>query len=66
MSTLENLIPQSLNGLSVEAGAACQNTSAQPDARRLGSMKGYKFVADGHEIDDYDDEITRMFETMTE
>ncbi len=83
MSTLENQILQSLNGLSddslrfildmiqrfvmpAETGAARQSTSAQPDARRLGSMKGQKFIADGHDIDDYDDEIARMFGAMSE
>lgn len=44
-----------------EAKTIQQGTSAQPDVRRLGSMKGQKFIADGHEIDEYDDEIARMF-----
>jgi len=29
--------------------------------RRLGSMKGQKFIADGHDIDEYNGEITRLF-----
>ncbi len=49
-----------------EAGTARQNTSAQPDIRRLGSMKGQKFIADGHDIDDYNDEIARMFGAVPE
>jgi len=31
------------------------------DSRKVGSMKGHKFIADGHEIDDYDDEIAQLF-----
>jgi len=49
-----------------EAGAARQSTSTQPDVRRLGSMKGQKFIANGHDIDDYDDEIARMFGAVSE
>ncbi len=33
------------------------------DSRKVGSMKGQKFIADGHEIDDYDDEIAQLFES---
>ncbi len=33
------------------------------DSRKVGSMKGQKFIADGHEIDDYDDEIAPLFES---
>lgn len=29
--------------------------------RRLGSCKGVKFVADGYDIDDYNDEIEELF-----
>ncbi len=29
---------------------------------RLGSMKGQKFIADGHDIEEYNDEIARLFE----
>ncbi len=49
-----------------ETGAVRQNASARPDVRRLGSMKGQKFIADGHDIDDYDDEIARMFGAVSE
>lgn len=45
---------------------ASQNTVLQESAaavkpRRLGSRKGVKFVADGHDIDDYNDEIEALF-----
>ncbi len=30
--------------------------------RRFGSMKGQKFIADGHGIDECNDEIARLFE----
>jgi len=33
------------------------------DSRKVGSMKDRKFIADGHEIDDFDDEIARLFES---
>jgi len=49
-----------------EAGAAPQSASVQLGSRRLGSMKGQKFIADGHDIDDYDDEIARMFGAVAE
>jgi len=29
--------------------------------RRLGSMKGQKFIADGHDIDECNDEIASLF-----
>lgn len=32
--------------------------------RRLGSMKGLKFIADGHDIDECNDEIARLFEVL--
>lgn len=31
------------------------------NARKLGSRKGLKFVADGHDIDEYNDEIEELF-----
>lgn len=37
------------------------NTASQAKPRRLGSRKGIKFVADGHDIDDYNDEIEELF-----
>ena len=73
MSALENQIMQSLNGLSEDSLSfilemiqrfvkpAEKKASGHMAVRRLGSMKGQKFIADGHEIDDYDDEIAQMF-----
>lgn len=29
--------------------------------RKLGSMRGQKFIADGHDIDECNDEIARLF-----
>lgn len=34
----------------------------QTPVRRIGSMRGLQFVSDGHDIDDYDDEIEALFE----
>ena len=73
MSALENQIMQSLNGLSEDSLSfilemiqrfvkpAETKAGGHTAVRRLGSMKGQKFIADGHEIDDYDDEIAQMF-----
>lgn len=36
--------------------------TAQGRKRRLGSMKGQKFIVDGHDIDECNDEIARLFE----
>ena len=37
--------------------------AAVPSKKRmLGSMKGQKFIADGHDIDECNDEIARLFE----
>ena len=78
MSALENQIMQSLNGLSEDSltfilemiqrfvKPADAKASGQTTDRRLGSMKGQKFIADGHEIDDYDDEIAQMFGAAVE
>lgn len=49
-----------------EAKASQRDALAKPGVRRLGSMKGQKFIADGHEIGDYDDEIAQMFGAVTE
>ncbi len=38
------------------------NAAAQGRRRKLGSMKGQKFIADGHDIDECNDEIARLFE----
>lgn len=37
------------------------DTVSQANPRRLGSRKGVKFVAEGHDIDDYNDEIEELF-----
>ena len=81
MSTLQNQITQSLEGLSDESlrfildmiqrfvlpsESRSKNINydivAQGRKRRLGSMKGQKFIADGHDIDECNDEIARLFE----
>jgi len=49
-----------------ETGAIRQNPPAQLGVRRLGSMKGQKFLADGHDIDDYGDEIAMLFGAVNE
>ena len=36
--------------------------TAQGRKRRLGSMEGQKFIANGHDIDECNDEIARLFE----
>ena len=81
MSTLQNQITQSLEGLSDDSlrfildmiqrfvmPAESKSMSIDYDVakqekkRRLGSMKGQKFIADGHDIDECNDEIARLFE----
>jgi len=37
------------------------STVMQGTKRRLGSMKGQKFIADGHDIDECNEEIARLF-----
>ena len=81
MSTLQNQITQSLDGLSDDRlrfilemiqrfvlPAAAKDKSINYDAvaaqgtkRRLGSMKGQKFIVDGHDLDECNDEIAKMF-----
>lgn len=80
MSTLQNQITQSLEGLSDDSlrfildmiqrfvmPAESKSMSIDYDVakqekkRRLGSMKGQKFIADGHDIDECNDEIAEMF-----
>ncbi len=80
MSTLQNQITQSLEGLSDDSlrfildmiqrfvmPAESKSMSIDYDVakqekkRRLGSMKGQKFIADGHDIDECNDEIARLF-----
>lgn len=38
-----------------------QSASEQLKPRRLGSRKGVRFVAEDHDIDDYNDEIEELF-----
>ena len=80
MSTLQNQITQSLEGLSddslrfildmiqrfvvpSESRSVSINydVTTQEKKRRLGSMKGQKFIADGHDIDECNDEIAGLF-----
>ncbi len=37
------------------------DVNAKGKKRRLGNMKGQKFIADGHDIDECNDEIARLF-----
>jgi hypothetical protein len=81
MSTLQNQITQSLEGLSddslrfildmiqrlvrpSESRSVSINygVATRGKKRRLGSMKGQKFIADGYDIDECNDEIARLFE----
>ena len=80
ISTLQNQITQSLEGLSDDSlrfildmimrfvlsaesrsVSVNYNIATQEKRRRLGSMKGQKFIADGHDIDECNDEIARLF-----
>lgn len=80
MSTLQNQITQSLEGLSDDSlrfildmiqrfvmPAESKSMSIDYDVakqekkRRLGSMKGQKFIVDGHDLDECNDEIAKMF-----
>ena len=51
------VLPSESRSVSINYGAATQGKK-----RRLGSMKGQKFIADGHDIDECNDEIARLFE----
>ena len=81
MSSLQNQIAQSLEGLSDDSlsfildmiqrfvmpaesrnSSGKQDISLRKEKRKLGSMKGQKFIADGHDIDECNDEIARLFE----
>lgn len=78
MSALEKQIMQSLNGLSDDSlgfildliqrfvKPAETNSGSHTTDCKLGSMKGQKFIADCHEIDDYDDEIAQMSGVIAE
>lgn len=46
--------------------AVSSSVPVQSGSRKLGSMKGQKFIADGHEIEEYDGEIARMFGAVSE
>ena len=80
MSTLQNQITQSLEGLSDDSlrfildmiqrfvlpsesrnASINYDVATQEKKRRLGSMKGQKFISDGHNIDECNDEIARLF-----
>ena len=80
MSTLQNQITQSLDGLSDDSlrfildliqrfvlpsesrsMSINYDVATQGRKRRLGSMKDQKFIADGHDIDECNDEIARLF-----
>lgn len=80
MSTLQNQITQSLEGLSDDSlrfilemiqrfvmpaeskGMYINHDIAiQKKKRRIGSMKGQKFIADVHDIDECNDEIAGLF-----
>ena len=80
MSSLQNQIAQSLEGLSDDSlsfildmiqrfvmpaesrnSIGKQDISLRKEKRKLGSMKGQKFIADGHDIDECNDEIAKLF-----
>ena len=48
--------PSESRRVSINYGVATQGKK-----RRLGSMKGQKFIADGHDIDECNDEVARLF-----
>ena len=50
------ILPSELRNKSVDHSTVIQGTK-----RRLGSMKGQKFIADGHDIDECNDEVARLF-----
>ncbi len=73
MSTLQKQITQSLDELSEDSlrfildmiqrfMLPAESKSVSIKKRRLGSMKGQKFIADGHDIDECNDEIAELFE----
>lgn len=80
MSSLQNQIAQSLEGLSddslrfilemiqrfvVPAETKSMDMGHDDDTRggmrRIGSLKGWKFIEEGHDIDECNDEIARLF-----
>lgn len=50
------ILPSELRNKSVDHSTVIQGTK-----RRLGSMKGQKFIVDGHDLDECNDEIAKMF-----
>ena len=50
------ILPSELRNKSIN-----DDVAAGQKKRRLGSMKGQKFIADGHDIDECNDEIARLF-----
>ena len=48
------VLPSESRSVSINYGVVTQGKK-----RRLGSMKGQKFIADGHDIDECNDEIAR-------
>lgn len=50
------ILPSELRNKSVDHSTVMQGTKC-----RFGSMKGQKFIADGHDIDECNDEIARLF-----
>ena len=76
MSTLQNQIVQSIEGLSDDslefildmiqrfvkpAENQLIETAAQRKKRKLGILKGKKLIADGYDLDECNDEIAEMF-----
>ena len=50
------ILPSESRNKSVDYSTVMQGTK-----RRLGSMRGQKFIADGHDIDECNDEVARLF-----
>ena len=76
MSTLQNQVVQSIEGLSDEilefildmiqrfvktAENQLMETTAQRKKRKLGILKGKKLIADGYDLDECNNEIAEMF-----
>lgn len=76
MSTLQNQVIQSIEGLSDDslqfildmiqrfvkpAESQSMKSTSQWEKRKLGILKGKKLIADGYDLDAYNDEIAEMF-----
>lgn len=76
MSTLQNQVVQSIEGLSDDslefildmiqrfvkpAEKQLMETTAQRKKRKLGILKGKKLIADGYDLDECNNEIAEMF-----